>query len=319
MPVFSFFRHGIEQYRRKTASGVQNLRELLFSGGIVALVASVIVWFAVFLYVAFYYTYMPTMSHIRPVHLQFRSCEAEKGICSYPSAHVELTNKQQLLMVGQSYKMILNLDMPESPANKDLGMFMVCAELRDKHGTLVERSCRSAMLHYRSTILHVLSSLLFSPMFLLGSREEKQRIVLELFSDFREDQNHPVTDIFVEVQSRHAQVYAATLSVVAHFSGLRYAMFHWPLLSAAVGVTANLCLVLLVCGLSWFHLGRPRPEPGPAAEPDDSSCEDASFMEDNAKVSNSDQGSHTLESDDLVELTRSDSFQLLAKPSSLSS
>ncbi|KAJ8891797.1 hypothetical protein PR048_004351 [Dryococelus australis] len=256
-PKVPFIRRRIQQYKRTTSSGVQNLRELLFNSGIVALIASVIVWLAVFLYVAFYYTYMPTMSHIRPVHLQFKihwtgqhprerkrrretwcdkcghmysskngykntafvtrvggggftprpvvglvgrkSCEAVKGVCSYPSAHVELTKKQQLLMVGQSYKMILNLDMPESPANKDLGMFMVCAELRDKDGTLVERSCRSAMLRYRSTLLHVLSAFMFSPMYLFGSKEEKQKIVLELFSDFREDQSTctgiPKTDV----------------------------------------------------------------------------------------------------------------------------
>lgn len=50
-----------------------------------------------------------------------RSCDREKGICSFPSAHVQLTKKQQLLMVGQPYKVNLHLEMPESPANKELG------------------------------------------------------------------------------------------------------------------------------------------------------------------------------------------------------
>lgn len=50
-----------------------------------------------------------------------RSCDQEKGICSFPSAHVQLTKKQQLLMVGQPYKVNLQLEMPESPANKQLG------------------------------------------------------------------------------------------------------------------------------------------------------------------------------------------------------
>jgi len=48
------------------------VRELVFKGAGVALVAAVIVWVAIFLYVAFYYTYIPSVSHIRPVHLQFR-------------------------------------------------------------------------------------------------------------------------------------------------------------------------------------------------------------------------------------------------------
>lgn len=53
----------------------------------------------------------------------YRSCNEEKGICSFPSAYVQLTNKQQLLMVGQPYKVNLHLEMPESPANKALGNF----------------------------------------------------------------------------------------------------------------------------------------------------------------------------------------------------
>ena len=32
----------------------------------------VILWIAVFLYVSFYYAYMPTVSHVRPVFLLFK-------------------------------------------------------------------------------------------------------------------------------------------------------------------------------------------------------------------------------------------------------
>jgi seipin len=53
--------------------------------------------------------------------MSFRSCEEEKGICSFPQAYVQLTKKQQLLMVGQPYKVNLHLEMPESPTNKELG------------------------------------------------------------------------------------------------------------------------------------------------------------------------------------------------------
>jgi seipin len=34
-------------------------------------------------------------------------------------------------------------------------------------------------------------------------------------------------------------------------------MFHWPILSAAVGITSNLFFIVLVCLLSWWHLHRP--------------------------------------------------------------
>ena len=67
-------------------------------------------------------------------------------------------------------------------------MFMVCAQLRSRDGHLIDHMCKSTMLHYRSTLLHTLTTLLFSPMMIFGNVEEKQDIVLELFNNFEEDQ-----------------------------------------------------------------------------------------------------------------------------------
>ncbi|KAJ9576954.1 hypothetical protein L9F63_006480 [Diploptera punctata] len=253
MPSFRFFRHIINNYRQRTANNIQEIRELFVKGGVVALVAAIILWIAIFSYVTFYYAYMPSISHVRPVHLQFKSCE-DKGMCSFPTAHVQLTKRQQLLMIGQQYKMYLDLEMPESPANQNLGMFMVCIQLHDKETQLVDNSCRSTMLHYRSYLLHILTTIVYSPLMVLGHREEKQNIVVEMFSSFEEDQNHPVTDIYVEIQSQHVELYSATLYINAHFTGIRYFMFHWPVLAAAVGITSNLFFIVLVCLLSWWHL-----------------------------------------------------------------
>ncbi|CAL7936752.1 unnamed protein product [Xylocopa violacea] len=143
--------------------------------------------------------------------------------------------------------------MPESPANKELGMFMVCAELRSRDRFLVEHTCKSTMLHYRSTLLHTLTTLTFSPMMIFGTTEEKQNIVLELFGNFEDDQSHPVTIIYVEIQSRHIEFYSASITINAHLSGLRYLMFHWPIFSAIVGVCTNLFFIALVCILSYLH------------------------------------------------------------------
>lgn len=66
-----------------------------------------------------------------------------------------------------------------------------------------------------------------------------------------------MTDVYVEIQSRQVELYSATLYIHAHFTGIRYFMFHWPMLSAAVGITSNLFFIVLVCLLSWWHLHRP--------------------------------------------------------------
>ncbi|XP_070161639.1 seipin isoform X2 [Polyergus mexicanus] len=240
--------------RRTTRRSVQSAKDTIFRGGIIIISVILIIWLSIFLYTAFYYAYMPSMSYVRPVNMNFKSCDEEKGKCSFPQANVRLTKRQQLLMVGQPYKINLHLEMPESPVNKELGMFMVCAQLRSRDGYLVDHTCRSAMLHYRSILLHALTTLTFSPMMIFGNVEEKQDVILELFSNFEEDQNHPVTIIFIEIQSRHIEFYSANLVINAHLSGLRYWMFYWPILSAFVGIGTILFFITLVYTLSYLHL-----------------------------------------------------------------
>lgn len=261
MPAFRFITRRIDACRQRTFDGVEVVWENVLKGGLLALIIATIIWISIFLYVMFYYLYMPSMSHIRPVHLQFVSCDevhqcvdGKGGLCSYPSAHVQLTRKQRILMIGQPYKIFINLEMPESPTNFDLGMFMVCSRLFDKDGILVSSACRATMLHYRSQFLHVLRMLVYSPLFVVGNKEEKQLITVELYNDFEDTQSHPVTDVHIEVQSREVQLYSATLHIQAHLTGLRYVMFHWPTLSAVLGIASNLLVIFFISSLSWWQL-----------------------------------------------------------------
>lgn len=173
----------------------------------------------------------------------FRPCDDVIGPCSFPQAHVLLTRKQQLLMVGQPYRISVNIDMPESEQNLRLGMFMVCAEMRDQRTQLRNHACRSAMLHYRSNLARTISTIVMSPLIVLGFKEETQQIPVEVFSSYEDDQENPVTDVFVEIQSRQIQFYSVTLHITAHFSGLRYIMFHWPILSATIGEIQDICAI----------------------------------------------------------------------------
>nr|CAH7756772.1 unnamed protein product [Callosobruchus chinensis] len=82
----------------------------------------------------------------------------------------------------------------------------------------------------------------------------KQTVHVQLFSDYEEQGIEPVTDIYVEIQTRHIEIYSAKFSVNAQFSGLRYVMYHWPVLSAALGITANLFFIALICLMSWYQI-----------------------------------------------------------------
>ncbi|XP_016986519.1 seipin [Drosophila rhopaloa] len=242
-----------DRVRSKADEKVGTVRELVLRLGLIAFAVVLIIWLAVFMYAAFYYVYMPAISHTRPVHMQFKTCLETSTPCTFPHAHVSLTKKQQLLMVGQAYKVIVNIDMPESPQNLELGMFMVCAEMRDYDSMLRGHSCRSAMMRYRSPLIRMISTWALSPLYVLGWKEEFQQVPIEIFSRYLEERQHPITDVYVEIQSQKIQFYTVTLHIVADFTGLRYIMFNWPVLSAIVAISTNLFFILVIFLLSWYH------------------------------------------------------------------
>lgn len=249
---------GLPAYRDKTTAFVLTAQQTIYRAIIVLLTVTAILWMAVFLYAAFYYSYMPAISHTRPVHLQFESCGREMGLCTYPTANVTLTRRQQLLMVGQPYRVLVELDMPESKRNQDVGMFMVCLEMKDSEQVTIDKACRAAMLHYRSPFLQYIMTGALAPFLMSGSVEEKQMVVVELFSGFEEDPMRPTTEAMVQVKSQHVDVYKVALRIHAHFTGLRYFMFHWPVLSAFMGIMTNLFFLSVIAFLSWYKFFTPK-------------------------------------------------------------
>ncbi|XP_063851424.1 seipin-like [Scylla paramamosain] len=199
----------------------------------------VIFWASVFLYTSFYFTFMPQESITWPIHFQFKSCENEPGICSNPNAVIPVLDPMRgsLLVRGQKYRVVVDLEMPESPVNQRIG--------RTKEGGTLRQSSRSAMMRYKSELLHFISTTVFAPLLLYGLQEEKQVVTVELFSQYEEDPLLPLSEVYIELASRHVELYAAQMRIHATFSGLRYFMFHYPLSAAVVGI--GICMVLPLC------------------------------------------------------------------------
>lgn len=72
LPIIRFVFDTVQLYKARTKQGINNVRDILFRGTIVASVTSLLVWLSIFMYLAFYFAYVPTISHERPVHLQFK-------------------------------------------------------------------------------------------------------------------------------------------------------------------------------------------------------------------------------------------------------
>lgn len=159
---------------------------------------------------------------------------------------------------GQGYDISVDLAVPSSTKNLDIGNFMVTVKLLSNHGDIIAKSSRpvscvyqifcesgrfttitnsqttsprslihkstygrKAILTYYSRPVRVMRSLLRAvPLVLWWSREE-QRLQVELMKSFVEDSNNPVATVLVEVSSPDLRIYKATLHLDAHFRGLR--------------------------------------------------------------------------------------------------
>uniref|UniRef100_A0A674HMH5 Seipin n=1 Tax=Taeniopygia guttata TaxID=59729 RepID=A0A674HMH5_TAEGU len=243
-------------------------RRALLRGALGLSLALLLLWAALFLYGSFYWAYLPAAALLRPLHLAFRSdCDSPgPELCSFPSANVSLLgeHREKVLLYGQVYRISLELELPESPVNRELGMFMVTLTCYGHGGRTLATASRSAMLHYRSRLLRALHTVAFSGLFLSGFAEQSQTLELELMARYREDPYTPTVGALVEIRSRRVQLYGARLRVHAHFSGLRYLLYHFPLTSAVLGVAGNWALLALLTLGGYLQWGRGQRPPRPA-------------------------------------------------------
>lgn len=232
-------------------------RRTLFQAAILLCILVLLLWVSVFLYGSFYYSYMPTVSFSTPVHFYYTSdCDAsESALCSFPTANISFmkNDRDQVMAYGQPYRISLELELPESPVNEHLGMFMVKFSAYTKGGNAVSSVGRSTMLHYRSSLLQTISTLVFSPFLLTGMAEQKQLIEVELYSDYKTNSYQPTVGAVIEIQSKRVQIYSSQLRIHAYFTGIRYVLYNFPLTSAVVGVATNFAFLSVIVLFSYLQ------------------------------------------------------------------
>nr|XP_033810737.1 seipin [Geotrypetes seraphini]XP_033810738.1 seipin [Geotrypetes seraphini] len=234
------------------------VRRTILQTAFVLCVLILLLWISIFLYGSFYYSYIPTVRYTTPVHYHFRTDCTSPGqdLCSFPMANISLikNGRDRVLMYGQPYRISLELEMPESPVNQELGMFMVSIMCYTKGGQIISSSTRSAMLHYRSRALRLMDTFFYAGLLLTGFLEQKQMVEVELYSDYREDSYVPTLGALIEIQNKRIQIYAAQLKIHAHFTGLRYLLYNFPITTAIIGVATNfsfLSVIVLFSYLQW--------------------------------------------------------------------
>jgi len=237
-----------------------HLKKLFYNLLTALLTVSLILSVSVFTYGAFYFAYMPAEVHEESLNFQFSPCISTSGVCSFPNATLVLDPRNHRLMIGQHYSIDLLLEVPDSVANQELGMFMSCLKIMDTNQRVTQTSCKSSILEFRSPLLRLMETLLFSPFLILGTTTQRQWVTVTYFTDFLDNASTPASQIVVELQSKFIQVYSANLQIHAKLSGLRHIMYHHPWLSSVTGVIANIIILTILILISSARFLMPSDE-----------------------------------------------------------
>ncbi len=239
------------------------LRALLIRLTVLVIGLFSIVWISGGLYGSFYYAYIPQQTYLLPVDFVFEPCGDSEATVS-PSRCSDLTatvafqldklplGKENYLMLGQTYSISIDLEMPSNVMNQNVGMFLLCLTLESAEGREVGGNggsrCKSSIMPHRSESWKTVWSILF-PFKNYGGEEI---VSVEFYDKFQDDVHNPVAKAIVEIKNRHIGISKASLRLHSHFRGLRYLMYHYPVTSAVLGIlfisTVLFSLLILALG-----------------------------------------------------------------------
>lgn len=228
--------------------------KVLIRISIVLTIAWILLTVAVSLYATFRFFYLPTSSHVAPIHLNFNSTD------KLPIAEVQLAPTDSwLLRAGQAYDVSIALDVPESEVNRDHGMTMVQLTLRATSTGTTWTSTRHTMVRYKSRLHRILATLFWAPLLVTDFRDESQKLYVFMFEDFVDNSAAPITAAKVSLD-KPLQLYSAHLRFDAHFTGLRYFMYWYPIITGAAIVSflflaETFVMLMLVAAALFFTQG----------------------------------------------------------------
>lgn len=130
---------------------------------------------------------------------------SKPGCSSPPDEGASMTTS--LFARGQRYSISVHLEMPDSEANRRLGMFPIEVSLLDGNQVPLTSARRPVLLPYRSPEQRFAWSLLQVPSLIVkDSYPETHELELVLFESFVDDPLQPAKFVSVTLRSRFVQV-----------------------------------------------------------------------------------------------------------------
>nr|CAG8447400.1 138_t:CDS:10 [Entrophospora candida] len=210
---FSPFWNIIDPYLNSLADlfSAQKAQRITIKSIFIFVAVSTLVSFAFLSYIAFYYVYIPKIAHSKPVHLQYHQDKLIHSMIDF----TENGLYSDFLTADQAYDISIDLDVPESDRNIDLGNFMINLELKSKDNNTIQSSGRPCILTYKSKLLRITSTIWKLIPLVLGFVKEDQKLKVVMFENFIENG-----------VNKNPEVYNANIQLDAHFRGLRYLMYY---------------------------------------------------------------------------------------------
>jgi len=190
---------------------------------------------AVSCYGAFYYAILPSTAIYIPLTFRFNSCDIVGEPCSYIVSDVNL--KSEHFPPGLKYNLELVLEVPDTPANRDVGMFLSCLHLESD----AEPHCVSALLPFPPPLVSQVETLLLLPLLLARLVSTHLVAGVELLRDHDQAITQHSTHFRLQLQTSKLQIQSGGLKVWTNdLSGVRFLMYHHPLASSLIGVASIL-------------------------------------------------------------------------------
>ncbi|KAF4129844.1 putative adipose-regulatory protein (Seipin) [Phytophthora infestans] len=139
---------------------------------------------------------------------------------------------QPVLVPGVTYDVIVELTVPESRTNAEVGVFMVSTTLYSNQERGLAASARPVTLHDMPASVRWMRLAFWLMPYALGFTEPAQTLRVTAINGYQESAEYPLTRVDIELNTPKLQVYSAKLTVIAQLTGLRYLMYHWAVPTA---------------------------------------------------------------------------------------
>jgi hypothetical protein len=217
----------------------EHTQKIAFSSVILTTTVSVLFISAVLMYSVIYNITIPTVKHSVPIYLDYSQ--------PVPIAAVETS----LMQLNQKYTIGLELNVPETEQNLNLGNFMVGIKLSNTDKTLsLQKPCH---LKYKSPLLRSISTIVNLYSLIFSNSLESHSVYIPLiFNHLNKDQGPQKIEIMVNESRLHT--YGAFIVFDVEFQGLAYFMHYWFFTTGLLAVLNIMFVEALVFTYFWNFL-----------------------------------------------------------------